>query len=283
MIANEKEFKKDAIDERLRDVFRLLEDIPMENIDTVLDIGAGKGELALHLSRKGKKVTCTGLAKDSYIANVNDFRQYGIEYIEANVETMPFAEESFDAVIICHVLEHIPNVFNALTLIRRVLKKDGLLCVFVPPQEDVVCAGHISVGWNIGQLMYVLLLNGFDVRSGSFINYGYNIGGFVRRSEKKLPKLRFDRGDIQILAREGFWPSPIGAGGFGDSFNGNIMAINWPNVENMQVQKSRICWQIVFKVLYFVPSVIKLPLGKFLVKAGNKLLEPKFKNTTYLS
>lgn len=34
---------------------------------------------------------------------------------------------------------------------------------------------HISIGWNVGQLMYVLLLNGFDVAAGRFIEHGYNV------------------------------------------------------------------------------------------------------------
>ena len=167
MIEIKNEHEEDLLDERLMDIFRLIEDAPLKEINSILDIGAGKGELAKHLSRQGKKVTCTGVSISSYIADVSALRdQYGIEYIECNIEAMPFAEGSFDAVIMSHVLEHCSDVARALGHARRVLRKDGLFIVIVPPQEDVVCAGHISVGWNIGQLMYVLVLNGFDVHSG---------------------------------------------------------------------------------------------------------------------
>jgi SAM-dependent methyltransferase len=272
-------------DLRWQIMFRLIENVPLKDIDSILDIGAGKGQLAKYLSQKGKKVTCTGLAIDSYIDDVNALRdQYGIEYIECNVESMPFADASFDAVIMSHVLEHCPDVGRALGHARRVLRGGGLLLVFVPPQEDLVLAGHVSVGWNIGQLMYVLLLNGFDVRSGSFIKYGYNIFGFVRRSERKLPQLRFDFGDISVLAREGFFPLPIGIDGFGESFNGDIRAINWPNVSQYETPvQINVLRRTTHQIIFLIPIAIRLPIGKFLAKLGSFLMRSPIENSKHLT
>ena len=181
------------LDGRLQDIIKLLRAAHLQEFQTILDIGAGQGQLAKHFAMLGKKVTCTGVQIKSYISDVNSLRdKYGIEYVECDIEHMPFPNASFDVVVMAHVLEHCPNVANALSNARRVLREGGLLLVFVPPVEDSVCAGHISVGWNVGQLMYVLMLNGFDVRSGQFIEYGYNVCGFVKRSERALPELRFD-------------------------------------------------------------------------------------------
>jgi hypothetical protein len=108
--------------------------------------------------------------------------------------------------------------------------------------------------------MYVLLLNGFDVRSGSFIKYGYNIFGFVRRSERKLPQLRFDYSDISVLAREGFFPLPIGIDGFGDSFNGDIRAINWPNVWQYETPvRINILRRATHKIIFLIPIAALSP------------------------
>jgi SAM-dependent methyltransferase len=119
---------------------------------------------------------------------------------------MPFPEKSFDAVVLSHVLEHCADVGRALGHVRRVLKEKGLLLVFVPPVEDIVCAGHVSVGWNVGQLMYVLALNGFDVSRGNFIEYGYNVCGFVmgilstpdRARRRPSGQLRWERESNQL-------------------------------------------------------------------------------------
>lgn len=264
-----------ALDERMQDVMHLLNEAPLDSINTILDIGAGQGQLAKHFSKQGKMVTCTGVQIDSYVSDVKALRDmYGIEYVECDIENMPFPDASFDAVIMCHVLEHCPNMASALGHARRVLREGGLLLIFVPPCEDVVCAGHVSVGWNIGQLMYVLLLNGFDVRAGSFIEYGYNVCGFVRRSERVLPELRFDQGDISVLAKEGYFPLSVGAG-FGDNFNGNIKAVNWPNIANYKigVTKSRIRRGVYAFIAYAVPNAIKLPLGRFIVRLGRLLVK----------
>ena len=121
----------------------------------------------------------------------------------------------------------------------------------------------------MGQLMYVLLLNGFDVRSGSFIEYGYNVCGFVRRSERTLPELRFDQGDISVLAKGGYFPLPIEADS-GDNFNGSIKAINWPDISNYKfgVQKNSIKQYILAIIWHVIPSEIKLRIGYFLVRLG---------------
>jgi SAM-dependent methyltransferase len=278
---SETALNKVHLDDRLTDIFRLIEDAPLEDVNTILDIGAGEGKLAMHLSKKGKKVTCTGVAISSYVADVNYLRdQYEIDYVECDVETMPFADGIFDAVIMCHVLEHCPDVFRALGHARRVLREGGLLIIFVPPQEDIVCAGHISVGWNVGQLMYVLLLNGFDVQNGSFINYRYNVCGFVRRTERRLPQLRFDRGDISVLAKEGFFPLPIGDGdGFADKFNGAIKAINWPNVSRYALSaQSNPIRRIVYILVLIIPAPIRFGIGRILLKLGKLLIKTSCKN-----
>jgi SAM-dependent methyltransferase len=265
---------EDVLDGRLQDVIKLLSVAPLQDAVSILDIGAGEGQLAKHFARMGKKVTCTGVSIKSYISDVDSLRDnYGIEYVECDIENMPFPEASFDAVIMCHVLEHCPNVASALGHARRVLRKGGLLLIFVPPVEDVVCAGHISVGWNVGQLMYVLLLNGFEVRSGNFIEYGYNICGFVRRSELVLPELRFDQGDIRTLSKEGFFPVPIRDGN-GDHFYGNIKSVNWPKISDFRVSvETRGIRRFLSVVLHAIPNKILFRIGYFILRLGRLLVK----------
>jgi SAM-dependent methyltransferase len=152
----------------------------------------------------------------------------GIEIVECPVERMPFPDGAFDAVVLSHVLEHCSNVGLALLEVRRVVGDGGWVLVVVPPSHDFVCAGHVSMGWNVGQLIYVLLVNGFDVVSGRFIEHGYNVAGFVRKAWHPLPPLRNDRGDIHIL-RHHFPLAIRPRGGFSDGFHGKLRAVNWPD------------------------------------------------------
>ena len=219
----------EAFDARLAIVRELVEQAPLSAMKTILDVGMGQGQLLKWLSRQGKVCTGTGLEFASYGLDVAALkRDFGITAVECPVEKMPFPDKSFDGIIMSHILEHCPNVGVALAEARRVLADDGWLMLFVPPYEDRVCGGHVSIGWSIGQVMYVLLLNGFDIRHGRFLKYGYNVCAFVQRSATPLPPLRKDRGDILILQQAGLFPAPVEtADGFNDGYFGDLIAFNW--------------------------------------------------------
>lgn len=236
-----------TLDERLTGVLRLLEQAPLDGVRSVLDVGTGKGQVARFLAEKGMAVVGTGLEFASYGIAPEAFRAaHGVSLIECPVERMPFADGQFDAVVMSHILEHCDNIGQALREVRRVLTDSGRLFVFVPPYIEYVCAGHVNTGWNIGQLLLVLLLNGFDVRQGRFIEYGGSVCAFVRKTSTPLPPLRGDRGDIRILADGGFFPLPImhdqpppafvtarnqaalvSSDAFDDGFYGRVAAIGW--------------------------------------------------------
>jgi SAM-dependent methyltransferase len=222
-----------AIDGRLEDILKLLEYAP-DGIGSILDVGLGGGGISEYFSRKGVKTTAIGLALESYSIDLQALRERGIEIVEANVESMPFPDSSFDAVIASHIFEHVENSGAALREMRRVLKNGGWLLLFLPAFTEYVCSGHINTGWNIGQLMYVLLLNRFNVKEGRFIKYGYSLCAYVKKDDSiALPPLRHDYGDIDALDRHGLWPLPIepGPDGIRNGFWGDMLSVNWENAE----------------------------------------------------
>lgn len=221
-------------DSRMQEIMRLLDFAP-EGIKSLLDIGMGRGQISERFASKGVQVTGTGLEFASYGVKAEDWAKKGIKVVECPVETMPFEDDSFDAAVASHILEHVPNMRNALQEIRRVLKPGGWLLLFIPHYEDSTTAGHINTGWNIGQLVYVLLLNGFNVKNGKFIRYGYSLCAYVQKKDIKLPELRCDRGDVQILDDSGLLPFKImpRSNGDRDAFNGEIQSINWPGAEEL--------------------------------------------------
>jgi SAM-dependent methyltransferase len=94
----------------------------------VLIVGDGGGRDYYSLKLLGKRPIVMDIASQSIIPE--------IVIADANAP-FPFAPRSFDAVIMAEVIEHLPNDFQALTEVRRILKDEGALVVTVPYFHDV--------------------------------------------------------------------------------------------------------------------------------------------------
>jgi SAM-dependent methyltransferase len=186
---------------------------------SVLDIGAGNLAATNFFQSAGKKCTATINNAEFYSPLIlNDVKIYR----DIDVEKLPFMMEKFDAVWCAHVLEHTLNPGQALLSIRKKIRRNGILFLMGPPFKHSVVGGHLSVGWNLGILMYFLILCGFDVKNGSFIRHGYNLAAFVRRGELPSVRLNNDAGDIELLSD--YFPSCINAS---QGFDGNLSSVNW--------------------------------------------------------
>jgi SAM-dependent methyltransferase len=91
--------------------------------DCLLDVGTGKGTyLPLYL-RRCKRVYAVDIPWSPHQAKVDCW---------ANVLALPFKSGSFDVVACTEVLEHVENPRQALSEMRRVLKRGGKLLLSVP-------------------------------------------------------------------------------------------------------------------------------------------------------
>jgi SAM-dependent methyltransferase len=59
-----------------------------------------------------------------------------------DIQSLPFADETYDFIFASHVLEHIPNDRKALAEIRRILKPNGVAVLPVP----IVCEKTVEYG-----------------------------------------------------------------------------------------------------------------------------------------
>jgi SAM-dependent methyltransferase len=256
--------------DRVQTVITLLGCAPLQSTDLVLDIGIGSGEISAALAKRTSCVVGTGLNFTSYGIRATDLQDRGVIPLESISEYLPFAESTFNVVVMSHILEHTPNVGWTLGEVRRVLRSNGLLCILVPPSEPVVAGGHISVGWNIGQLLYVLALNGFDTHEGNFIRYGYNVCGFVRRDERPLPALKHDSGDLRALEAEGRFPVPIvNADNSVEAFFGDLSALNWPWLDIFLKHDQA---TLVRRLRNSLPRWLRVPMGRTMQRLGSFLV-----------
>lgn len=201
----------------------------------IADIGAGNGVAAERFYYSGKQVTATRFEIESHteVHLPKEITVYdGLDICDMK----PLSDAIFDAVWCAHVIEHTLDTGRALGEIRRILKPSGWLFLMVPPYKPYVVGGHVTPGWNIGILMYVLILTGFEVWSGSFIRHGYNIAAFVRKGEMPNVHLLHAGGDIERLAS--LFPIPAYQG-----FNGDLKKVNWDwNIDKSLYKADLAAW-----------------------------------------
>jgi SAM-dependent methyltransferase len=95
----------------------------------ILEIGAGTGEQALELKRRGFDVIAIEIANSNYALN----RQFPI--IDYDGKHIPLPDASVDIVFSSNVLEHVPDLAQMHAEIRRVLKPSGY-CIHVLPTHS---------------------------------------------------------------------------------------------------------------------------------------------------
>jgi len=121
----------------------------------VLDVGCEEGEVLKHLKKEfGCEVTGTTLGA-IYEQNKHFIKK-------ADMHELPFEDNSFDAVLIMHTLEHAISPYIVLAEINRVLKIGGKIIVIMPEEGDVYtsCKQHYST-MTFRQLFNLLNKTGF--------------------------------------------------------------------------------------------------------------------------
>ncbi len=111
----------------------------------VLDAGSGTGIVTLGFQDAGfspRHMVALDLSGNSLEIARQQFRKEGpvetdsISPVQANILTMPFADETFDLVVSCGVLEYV-SLEDGLCELSRVLKPGGNL-VFIPVKPSLV-------------------------------------------------------------------------------------------------------------------------------------------------
>lgn len=95
---------------------------------TALEVGSGGGILTEEISKMGFNTTGIEPAEESIVTATNHAKASGlnIKYEQGFGENLPYADQSFDLVFCCDVLEHVQDLPKVISEISRVLKPGGV-------------------------------------------------------------------------------------------------------------------------------------------------------------
>ena len=100
---------------------------PVVKAKTVLELATGTGLIAKHIVNAAALVEATDASAEMIAEAKRDNHSAKLHFSAQDMFHLPYANQSFDVVIVSNALHIVPQPEKALAEIRRVLKNDGVL------------------------------------------------------------------------------------------------------------------------------------------------------------
>jgi 2-polyprenyl-3-methyl-5-hydroxy-6-metoxy-1,4-benzoquinol methylase len=103
----------------------------------VLEVACGRGGFVRELAHAGAKIAGCDFSFSALLVGKSKLSQNGLnklggQLVQGDVQKLPFADASFDIVISCETIEHVPDAQSALDEMYRVARPDGRLFLTTP-------------------------------------------------------------------------------------------------------------------------------------------------------
>lgn len=131
---------------------KLIRRIKQYNVKETLDLACGTGDLSILLAKNGYNVTGMDIAEQMLsIAREKSKKTAGINYLNASAESIPAADNAYDAVTISFGIRNFNNRDKCLKEIYRVLKPGAPLMIleFAEPKGKIWRALYLFYFRNI--------------------------------------------------------------------------------------------------------------------------------------
>lgn len=146
---------------------------------TVLELATGTGLIAKHIVNAAQSVEATDASSEMIgRAKAGDISQK-LHFSVQDMFALPYADRSFDAVIVANALHIVPQPEKALAEIRRVLKDDGVLIAPTFVHAENSLSGKVKA--------FLMKLVGFPLKSkwtqADYLAFLRQNGWTLRRTE----------------------------------------------------------------------------------------------------
>ena len=154
---------------------------PVVKARTVLELAAGTGLIAKNIVRAASHIEVTDASEEMIAEAKRNNRSAKLHFSVRDMFCLPYADKSFDVVIVSNALHIVPQPEKALAEIRRVLKDDGVLIAPTFTHGNGTLRGRLKLffmklagfplnsRWSSADYLAFLRQNGWSVRKSAVL------------------------------------------------------------------------------------------------------------------
>jgi len=158
---------------------------PVVKAKTVLELATGTGLIARHIVNAAAHIEATDASAEMIAEAKRDNHSAKLHFSVQDMFRLPYADESFDVVIVSNALHIVPQPENALAEIKRVLKDDGVLIAPTFTHAGNSFSGRIKAffmklagfplhsKWTSEEYLRFLRQNGWAVRKSTVLKASF--------------------------------------------------------------------------------------------------------------
>ena len=158
---------------------------PVVRHKTVLELATGTGLIAKHIVNVAAHIEATDASAEMIAEAKRDNRSSKLYFSVQDMFRLPYAEESFDVVIVSNALHIVPQPEKALQEIKRVLKDDGVLIAPTFTHAGNFFSGKVKAffmklagfplhsRWTSEEYLRFLRQNGWTVRKSAVLKASF--------------------------------------------------------------------------------------------------------------
>lgn len=203
---------------------KTLEIISVKPNDKVLEIGCDSGLFSLIFKGKFQSVDYQAVEVSPERMKTAVARGIKVTAVDIDKEKLPFADNSFDLVLLTEVIEHLSNPLLILSEIRRVVKPAGNVIVSTPNSVGLFARYNHLIGvaphnpvflddinsrkgkygahrfeLTISQCKELLEKNGYKIEQTAFSRFNHQRRGLIVKIIERLSLLKPTRSDMMIF------------------------------------------------------------------------------------
>lgn len=158
---------------------------PVVRHKQVLELATGTGLIAKHIVRSADHIEATDASQEMIEQAKQGVKSTKLYFSVQDMFHLPYADQSFDVVIVANALHIVPEPEKALSEIRRVLKDDGVLVAPTFTHADNAFFGKVKAffmklagfplhsKWTSHEYLVFLRENGWTVQKSTVLKASF--------------------------------------------------------------------------------------------------------------